>query len=132
MTRLSRLLGWLSWAYLATVLSSCVIGSTLPTREQARGLEVGCSWADALVFYASCKGFAGHEAAQVVLDLPGALLYLPFFGMVALTDPVARIDQALYGLGLGILLWMPPLYLLGRSLVRRAKRRRADPLAEIP
>lgn len=104
-----RTLRYLCWLYIAllgaAITFDVVIGLTT---EYGTRAGIGCSFYDALVVGIECRGFPAARAVGLLLNWPLLLLYMPMFSLSTLWLTIPAV-----------LLWFPPLFLLGSHLRRR-------------
>ena len=114
---MSRLRIWLlrvSCAYLLVVVAVIATWFFIPSFGEGRASAAACYWTDALVPGVKCVS----TSLQYLLNLPGMLLYLPTFGLVALFDSGAGVPYGLLLLAVSALLWAPLIYLTWRLFKR--------------
>ena len=101
-------------AYLATLVGSFAALVLLPTFEEVGHLKHGCYRTDAMLPYVECRGFFAWPLAKVVLNLPYQAVLLPMLGV----EVASEFDpRGFLLLGLGILLWLPVIYLGWRGFL---------------
>ncbi|MGF6331425.1 hypothetical protein ABH909_004303 [Pseudomonas sp. BS3782 TE3695] len=105
-------------AYLATLVGAFVALVLLPTFEEVGRLKHGCYRTDALLPYVECRGFFAWPLVKVVLNLPYQIVFVPMFAVYAASEFEPRPFLLL--LSLGILLWLPLIYLGWRGFQRIA------------
>lgn len=71
-------------------------------------MGMGCNFYDALIVGIECRGFIGARAVELFLNWPFLLLYVLMFSFSSFWMIIPAI-----------LLWFPPILLLGSHLRRR-------------
>ena len=102
--------------YLATLVGAFVVLVLLPTFEEVGPLKHGCYRTDALLPYVECRGSFAWSLAKVVLNLPYQVVFVPMFAVYAASEFEPRPFLLL--LSLGVLLWLPLIYLGWRGFRR--------------
>jgi hypothetical protein len=114
---MSLLRVWLfriSCVYLLILAAVIAMWFFIPSFGEGRASGATCYWTDALVPGVKCVAMP----LQYFLNLPGMLLYLPMFGLMALFDSVAAIPYGLLLLAVSAVLWAPLVYLAWRLFTR--------------
>jgi hypothetical protein len=114
---MSRLRVWLfriSCSYVLVLAAVIAVWFFIPSFSEDRASGAACYWTDALVPGVECVSIP----LQYFLNLPGLLVYLPMFGLMALFDSVAAIPYGVLLLGVSAVLWAPLIYLAWRLFER--------------
>ncbi|MGF6400447.1 hypothetical protein ABH905_004113 [Pseudomonas frederiksbergensis] len=103
-------------AYLAILVGAFLALMLLPTFGEVGHLEHGCYRTDALLPYVECRGFFAWPLAKVALNLPYQVVFVPMFAVHAAFEFEPRPFLLL--MSLGVLLWLPLIYLGWRGVSR--------------